>query len=309
MDLAEQIAARFAWTDKETGIDDHGRGMPSEAHSPTTFDVKNIGDRKFLYNSKTNKMVLGAEGSPEENHAEVLSSLGRTDPKDYDSHDVRGHIRDGQVSVSFLATPTGEASTELQYKLAKKISNNGGHDHHTTINTGYRPRKLHEFLHPLSLRTAAPRAFRFDRNNPEAISWADKHAAELIDGISETTRDDIRELVAESLEGEYDVSDLASQISDLLGDDDRAELIARTESMRAANEGQQMLWEQAQSEGLLGPNAKQEWIVGDDEKLCPICQDMDGEQVDLDEDFNVDGEDIDGPPAHPNCRCTVALVP
>lgn len=162
----------------------------------------------------------------------------------------------------------------------------------------------------LELRANAPKAFKFDASNPAAVSWADAHAAELIDGISETTRDDIRDLVAESLEGEYDVADLASQISDLLGDDTRADLIARTESMNAANEGQLQLWDQAAEDGLINPNtAQKEWIVGDDEKLCPICQDMDGEQVGLDEDFNVDGEDIDAPPAHPNCRCTVALVP
>lgn len=153
-----------------------------------------------------------------------------------------------------------------------------------------------------------PKAFRFDKMNPAATQWAADHAGELIDGISKTTREEIRDLVEASFEEQFDIGELASQIADLLGSDERADTIARTESMKAANEGQRQLWEQAQEEGLLGKNAKQEWIVGDDEKLCPICQDMDGEQVGLDEDFNVDGEDLDGPPAHPNCRCTVALV-
>jgi SPP1 gp7 family putative phage head morphogenesis protein len=158
-------------------------------------------------------------------------------------------------------------------------------------------------------RVAAPRAFRFDRSNPRATEWAADHAGDLIGGISKTTREDIRDLVEASFDEQFDVAELAGRIADLLGDDARADVIARTESMKAANEGQRQLWEQAQDKGLLGKNAQQEWIVGDDEKLCPICQDMDGVQVGLDEDFNVDGEDIDGPPAHPNCRCTVALVP
>lgn len=158
-------------------------------------------------------------------------------------------------------------------------------------------------------RWAAPKAFAFDKSNPAAVDWADKHAAETISGISETTRDEIRDLVSEALEGEFDVAELAKEISSLLGDDTRAELIARTESMEAANQGQIALWDQAQSDGYLGKNAQKEWVVGDDDKLCPICQDMDGVEVGLDEDFEVDGEDMEGPPAHPNCRCTIALVP
>jgi SPP1 gp7 family putative phage head morphogenesis protein len=159
-----------------------------------------------------------------------------------------------------------------------------------------------------AFRSLAPKAFAFDKSNPAAVDWADKHAAELIDGISETTRDDIRELVAEALDGEYDVAALADEISSLLGDDARAELIARTESMTAANEGQMALWDQAQEAGLIGPNAQKEWVTAGDEKLCPICDGLDGEQVGLDETFDADGEDIEGPPAHPNCRCVIALA-
>jgi len=149
---------------------------------------------------------------------------------------------------------------------------------------------------------------KFDRSNPEAVKWAHDHAAETISGISKTTREDIRDLVADAMDGEYDVGELANEIASLLGDDTRADVIARTESMRAANEGQQQLWAQAEEAGLLTGNEKQEWIVTPDDKLCPICEPLDGEQVGLDESFDVDGEEIDGPPAHPNCRCVVALA-
>jgi hypothetical protein len=78
--------------------------------------------------------------------------------------------------------------------------------------------------------------------------------------------------------------------------------------MQAANDGQLDAWDQAQEAGLLTGDEKKEWITTPDDRICPICDDMDGEQVGLDEEFDVDGDSLDGPPAHPNCRCTVGLT-
>lgn len=147
----------------------------------------------------------------------------------------------------------------------------------------------------------------FDKTNPHATEWAQKNAGDLIDGISKTTRDDIRELVEAAFEEQFTVADLAKEIADLIGDDARAETIARTETMRASNEGQLEAWDQAKEAGLLTGNEKKEWIVTPDDRLCPVCEPMDGVTVGLDELFDVDGDQIDGPPAHPNCRCTIGL--
>lgn len=163
----------------------------------------------------------------------------------------------------------------------------------------------------VSLRAAAPsikgKPFQFDVTNKHASDWAKQHAAEVIDGISQSTREDIHDLVVHSFDDQFDVDDLADQIALALGDDARADTIARTESMRAANEGQQQAWDQAVEAGLLTGNEQQVWIVTPDDRLCPICEPLDGELADLDGTWNADGEDIDGPPAHPNCRCTVGL--
>lgn len=150
--------------------------------------------------------------------------------------------------------------------------------------------------------------WQFDANSPEAIAWAQDHATDLISGISKTTREDIKGLIDESLHGDLTAADLANQIDELIGDDARAETIARTETMRASNAGQQLAWDQAAMQGLLSGNEQKEWIVTPDDRLCPICEPMDGVTVDLDESFDVDGEEIDEPPAHPNCRCTTGLV-
>lgn len=86
---------------------------------------------------------------------------------------------------------------------------------------------------------------------------------------------------------------------------DRALMIARTETLKASNRGQRMLWEQAIEKGLLSDDDERIWIATPDERTCDECEPLDGEHVTMDEEFSV-GED---PPIHPNCRCTVGLAP
>lgn len=149
--------------------------------------------------------------------------------------------------------------------------------------------------------------FAFDITDPHAVAWIKTHAAETIDGISEDTRAQIREVIEEAFSEQFDVEDLADEIADIIGDPARAEVIARTETMRASNEGQLEAWDQATEAGLLTGDESKEWIVTPDDRLCPICAPMEGETAGLAEDFDVDGDKIDGPPAHPNCRCTIGL--
>jgi hypothetical protein len=89
----------------------------------------------------------------------------------------------------------------------------------------------------------------------------------------------------------------------------RAEMIARTETIRAANAGQVESWMQAQEQGLTG-TMRERWLVASDERLCPNCQEIPG--------MNPDGVVIGGmfqtpygpimhPPAHPMCRCSLGI--
>lgn len=164
-----------------------------------------------------------------------------------------------------------------------------------------------------TLRAAAlavkGKPFKFDATNPAALAWAKAHAGETIDDMNSATVEDIRGLVADAFDSQFDVDELTDKILDLIGDETRAEMVARTETMRAANEGQMQLWDQATEAGLLTGDEQKEWIVTPDDRLCPICEPLDGEKTGLDDTFKVDGEEIDGPPAHPRCRCTIALAP
>lgn len=154
-----------------------------------------------------------------------------------------------------------------------------------------------------SRRLEALAGIRFDQKNQRVIDWADRHAAELIDGITETTRDAINNAVAEALES-GSIADLFDEILDAVGDENRADLIARTEVMTAANEGQREAWRQAADEGLLSENARVTWIATVD--ACPACEALDGTIRDLDGEYPDNGGD--GPPLHPRCRCTEGIV-
>jgi hypothetical protein len=147
---------------------------------------------------------------------------------------------------------------------------------------------------------AGPLNMKFDVSNPAAVAWAKEHAGELAVGISDTTEQAIKDAVAQALESGDDPADA---IEAAVGDADRADLIARTEVMTAANEGQRQAWDQATEAGLLTGDEQAVWIATED--ACPECEALDGETRSLDGEYPDDGGD--GPPLHPNCRCTEGL--
>lgn len=85
---------------------------------------------------------------------------------------------------------------------------------------------------------------------------------------------------------------------------ERAQVIARTESMKILNDGQSLAFKQAQKKGLLGKKAMKVWITSPDENLCEICAPLEGFMIPI----NEDKFPIPGPPGHPQCRCTIGVI-
>lgn len=89
----------------------------------------------------------------------------------------------------------------------------------------------------------------------------------------------------------------------------RALTIARTEVMTGVNYGQTEVWNEAFEAGYVNKdNYVKEWSTAFDELVCDICGPLDGTKVNIDDFFDVDGQLLDSPPAHPNCRCLKSLV-
>lgn len=146
-----------------------------------------------------------------------------------------------------------------------------------------------------SRRKSGPFEYTFDAANAYAAQWAREHATELIDGISDTTRRRIIEAVAFAQETGA-MREAYEEILDAVGNAKRAQLIARTEAMMAANAGNRFGWDQAVDEGLLPPDSQRVWIATSD--ACPFCTALDGKHAPLDGQYPSPGGD--GPPLHPN---------
>ncbi len=117
--------------------------------------------------------------------------------------------------------------------------------------------------------------------------------------ITDSTRDMIRSLTAEAVDDGWSTDEFADALSgNYAFSEERAQTIARTETAKADVAGHIEGWKAS------GQVAQKEWLVSDG--CCDECQALDGEIVDIDDPFPDDGGD--GPPLHPNCRCTVLPV-
>lgn len=82
----------------------------------------------------------------------------------------------------------------------------------------------------------------------------------------------------------------------------RAEMIARTNTIWALNEGAVERYDDAGIKAV-------RWLATEDDLTCDYCLDLDGEAVEVGDAFaESNGWDVAHPPLHPNCRCTVVPV-
>lgn len=152
----------------------------------------------------------------------------------------------------------------------------------------------------LAQLTLARQSDMFDQVNDRAVAYAKARAAELVSGIDEATRDDLKGIIANGLSENIGMDVIADNIRDAYAfSDERAGLIARTEITMANQTGALEGMKLARGAGV---KLKKVWVPDDD--ACEDCQ-ANGDQgpIDLDEDF-VSGDDA--PPAHPHCECSIA---
>ena len=175
--------------------------------------------------------------------------------------------------------------------------------------------------------------------NRSATEYLRTYRLHTLVGINETTRKQTIENIDEWIQNGEPLDMLVKRLDPLFGPE-RAERIAVTEVTRVYAEGNLSSW---RATGLVGGKR---WNTAVDDLVCPICAPLDGMEVDMDEGFTVDftalphevvfemveGEDgvynwnghfikrvekfgatyfeigLDGPPAHPRCRCWLTPV-
>lgn len=127
--------------------------------------------------------------------------------------------------------------------------------------------------------------------NARAAEWAREYSYELVKGITNTTRDALRQQVEGFFTDRRTLGDLEASISQLFGPV-RAEMIAVTETTRASVQGELAFGEELR---VLGLQSVEVWQTNHDELVCPICSPLN--QRPRGQGWNVP------PPAHPRCRC------
>lgn len=127
------------------------------------------------------------------------------------------------------------------------------------------------------------------------------HAAELAKGLSQTTLADVQRSIQKSIGLHENIQQAATRLQEYIANPKRAELIARTESVRAYNAG---IHDYGKRTGAV--THSWESLPGADEGSDTTpCLDNDAQgEIPLDEDFT-SGDPY--PPAHPRCRCGEVL--
>lgn len=207
--------------------------------------------------------------------------------------------------------------------------------------------------------------YHFDPMTDGVRAWTESRAAEFVTNVTETQIEGLRALIerAANLEN-MGPNELAKAIRPMVGltvpasnvvmnyyetlrangvsekraldkmirlasrkHRDRAYLIARTELATAYNRGAHEGTKQAQSAGLIGECVK-EWCTADDERVCGLCDSLDGTKWAMDADIMYEytykrsgitsvrriNHSLDDPeaglqpPAHPGCRCAVKYI-
>jgi SPP1 gp7 family putative phage head morphogenesis protein len=143
-------------------------------------------------------------------------------------------------------------------------------------------------------------AFDWTLANTEAAEWARRYSFDLVTRINDHTRTRLGTAVNDWFNARTTLRDLRRELAPLF-DNRRAQLIAQTETTRAAAEGARIGF--AQTEGI----NEWEWAAVADERVCPICGGLHGKRAVLGQPFVWNGAQYT-PPAHPGCRCFVRAV-
>lgn len=127
------------------------------------------------------------------------------------------------------------------------------------------------------------------------LSPADQILGQMIVQVAQTTKDDVARLIGVGLENGATIGEIQSVlIQDFAFSPRRALRIARTESTAALNEGQEMAFRDAASNGV---TLEIEWISARDQGVRPSHQALDGQKKDPGGLFTI-------PDGHPNAGDT-----
>lgn len=127
------------------------------------------------------------------------------------------------------------------------------------------------------------------------LKSARERTATLVSQVSDTTKRLIRESVQQSIDRGEDIDAAVERLKGIVNDPKRAELIARTESVNAYQDGLA-----AYAEATGAKTKTWESLAG----ACQICAPLDGKTIPIADYFKLpNGYEVLRPTGHPRCRC------
>lgn len=120
----------------------------------------------------------------------------------------------------------------------------------------------------------------WDIANPEVQVFLKDYSFKFASGLGTTTKEGLRGLVSSAQAEGWSINKLRDELGGIYGgwDKTRAEMIARTETIRSSNAGAVMSYQNA------GIEYKQ-WFTAQDGKVCGFCQEMHGKIVGTGENY------------------------
>jgi SPP1 gp7 family putative phage head morphogenesis protein len=129
--------------------------------------------------------------------------------------------------------------------------------------------------------------------NEDARAWASQYAGQLVQGITRTSATILQGALSDYIGGTLAYRDLLALLAPTFGST-RATTISQTEITRAFSEGNRQSWQRT------GVIEWWSWQTASDERVCPICDGLDGEVFPMDAPM---------PPGHVKCRCWTSPEP
>ena len=156
----------------------------------------------------------------------------------------------------------------------------------------------------------------FDVTNPEVQNWLKSYTPKFSKALEEISTTRLRrELIAGMGAGEG-IPDLMKRVNNTYAhwNKVRSETIARSEALRASNRASIEAYKQS------GVVKKKVWITHIGADTCEICRSLNNKIISIEKNFfnqgdvaragkqtmKLDYENVESPPLHPRCRCTVA---
>jgi len=141
--------------------------------------------------------------------------------------------------------------------------------------------------------------------NREAIDYIQDYTFNNIKSMTEEIITDIRQELERGIMQGEGVTKIKARISKVFDvGENRAEMIARTETNRAENQGK------LQAMKSSGERYNKKWSAHLDKRTSDVCKRLDGQIVKMDENFKDKQTGWEGPcpPAHVDCRSSVVFI-